>query len=318
MEPVSDPREVRPDPPFVPGLHPVGPDCEWTPLGSVLSVTPPTFTELRRGVLAVSVLNDVDLEPGDAGVTLTGSPAVWIPWSECRRALAGHPPESAAGRSRLRDWLLARRWCADVGREALELSLRPVGLPIEHVLHPSLDWVRERVLGDALDLGFGAVGIDPDDPDRVVLVPLPALDDAGIDPEVAWTGARALLEELGSLAAERVARDAKGQLRPYGSCDALTLLGSRTLRTSLANAAGGLAAAVVPMRRRGWTRLALIDPAFGPAAAAASQAEERGFARPVLLTPDELSLAAEGGRPEVIVLRDKVVDAPWLKAVLYH
>lgn len=281
-------------------------------------MTAPTLTELRRGVLAVSVLNDVDLEPADRGVTLTGSPSVWIPWSECRRALAGHKPESALGRRRLRDWLLARRWCADVGREGLELALRPVGLPVEHVLHPGLDWVRERVLGDALDLGFGAVGIDPHDPDRVVLIPLTALDHADIDPEVAWTGARALLEELGSLAAERVARDPKGQLRPYGSCDALTLLGSRTLRTSLADASGGMGAAVVPMRRRGWTRLALIDPAFGPAAAAATQAEERGFPRPVLITPDELSLAAEGGRPEVIVLRDKPVDTPWTKDVLYH
>lgn len=279
---------------------------------------PPTSTELRRGVLAVSVLNDVDLEPADGGVTLTGSPDVWVPWSECRRALAGHDPESALGRARLTDWLLARRWCADAGRDALELSLRPVGLPVEHVLHPGLDWVRERVLGDALDLGFGAVGIDPADPDRVVLVPLPALDDAGIDPEVAWTGARALLEELGSLAAERVARDPKGQLRPYGSCDALTLLGSRALRTSLADAAGGMGAAVVPMRRRGWTRLALIDPAFGPAAAKATPAEDRGFPRPVLLTPDELTLAAEGGRPEEIVLRSKAADAPWQRDVLYH
>ena len=278
----------------------------------------PTSTELRRGVLAVSVLSDVDLDPGDGGVLLTGAPQVWVSWGECRRALAGHDPESSTGRARLTDWLLARRWCADAGREALELSLRPVGLPVEHVLHPGLDWVRERVLGDALDLGFGAVGIDPGDPDRVVLVPPPALDDAGIDPEVAWTGARALLEELGSLAAERVARDPKGQLRPYGSCDAVTLLGSRVLRTSLATAAGGMGAAVVPMRRRGWTRLALIDPAFGPAAAAATSADERGFSRPVLVTPDELTLAPEGGRPEVIVLRDRPVDAPWLRDVLYR
>ena len=277
----------------------------------------PTATELRRGVLAVSVLHDVDLEPADAGVTLTGSPDVWVPWGECRRALAGHDPESATGRNRLAAWLLGRRWCADAGTDGLELALRPVGLPVEHVLHPGLDWVRERVLGDALDLGFGAVGLDPADPDRVVLVPLPALDAAGIDPEVAWTGARALLEELGALAAERLARDVKGVLRPYGSCDALTLLGARSLRTALAGPAG-MGAAVVPMRRRGWTKLALIDPAFGAAAAAATPPEERGFDRPVLLTPDELTLAAEGGRPQEIVLRDPVVDAPWTKDVLYR
>lgn len=277
----------------------------------------PTTTELRRGVLAVSVLNDVDLEPARAGVMLTGSPRVWVSWSECRRALAGHDPEGSLGRQRLTAWLLARRWAADLSPEELELALRPIGLPLEHALHPGLDWVRERVLGEALDLGFGAVGLNPQDPDRVVLMPTSALDEAGIDPEVAWTGARLLLEELGSLAAERVARDPKGQLRPYGSCDALTLLGSRSLRTSLANAAGGMGAAVVPMRRRGWTRLALIDPAFGPAAAAATPAHDRGFDRPVLLTSDELTLAAEGGRPEELALRDKPAQT-WLKDVLYH
>lgn len=278
----------------------------------------PGQTELRRGVLAVSVLHDVDVEPATLGVTLPGTPSVWVPWSECRRALAGHDPESATGRLRLADWLLARRWCADAGAQALELALRPIGLPVEHVLHPGLDWVRERVLGEALDLGFGAVGLDPADPDRVVLVPLSALDAAGIDPEVAWSAARGLLEDLGALAAERVARDPKGQLRPYGDCDVVTLLGARTLRASLARGAGGMGAAVVPMRRRGWTRLALIDPAFGPAAAAATPSAERGFTRPLLVTADELTLAAEGGRPEQIVLRDAAVDAPWTKDVLYR
>ena len=277
----------------------------------------PTATELRRGVLAVSVLHDVDVEPGTDGVTLPGEPDVHVPWSECRRALAGHDPEGD-GRTRLAAWLLVRRWCADAGREALELALRPVGLPVEHVSHPGLDWVRERVLGDALDLGFGAVGLDPADPDRVVLVPPTALDDAGIDADVAWTGARQRLEEMGQLAYERLVRDPKGVLRPYGGCDAVTLLGARSLRAALAEAAGGMGAAVVPMRTRGWTRLALIDPAFGPAAAAATPAVDRGFDRPLLVTADELALSAEGGRPSEIVLRDGAVDAPWVRDVLYR
>ncbi len=266
----------------------------------------------------MSVLHDVDVEPAPLGVSLPGSPTVWMSWGECRRALAGHHPEQATGRARLASWLLARRWAADVGPASLELALRPVGLPVEHVLHPGLDWVRERVLGDALDLGFGAVGLDPADPERVILLPVTALDAVGIDPEPAWAGARALLEELGALAAERALRDPKGQLRPYGSYDVLTLMGARSLRTALAAAAGGLGAAVVPMRRRGWTRLALIDPAFGPAAAAATCEQERGFSRPVLLTADELTLAADGGRPEEIVLRDPAADPPWVKDVLYR
>lgn len=278
----------------------------------------PTASELRRGVLAVCVLFDLDLEPNRVGVTLLGSPRVWVSSTECRRALAGHDPETGAGRRRLADWLLARRWCADAGRDALESALRPVGLPIDHLLHPGLDWVRERVRGEALDLGFGAVGLDPADPDRVVLVPEPALRAAGIDAELAWSRAREWLEEMGRLAAERVLRDPQGRLRPYGGCDPVTLLGARSLRAALASAAGGMGAAVVPMRSRGWTRLALIDPAFGPAAAAATAAAERGFVRPLLLTPDELTLAPEGGRPEQIVLRDAAPDAPWTKDVLYR
>lgn len=268
-------------------------------------------------MLAVSVLHDVDLEPRTDGVLLCGSPPVWIPETECRRALAGADPESGLGRTRLADWLLARRWAADAGAAELELALRPLGLPVDHVLHPGLDWVRERVMGDALDLGLGAVGLDPHDPDRVLLLPTPALDAVGLDVEVVWQAGRHRLEELGVLAAKRLARDPKGMLRPYGDCDAVTLLGARSLRSAIADAAGGLGAAVVPMRRRGWTRLALIDPAFGPAAAAATPAAERGFARPLLLTPDELALVPEGGRPAQIVLRDAAVDQPWVKGVLY-
>ena len=282
----------------------------------------PTAPELRRGVLAVSVLHDLDVEPAPLGVALPGTPTVWVPEGECRRALAGRDPESDEGRLRLASWLLARRWAADLvhraGREHLLLALRPVGLPVEHLLHPGLDWVRVRVMGDALDLGLGAVGLDPGDPDRVVLLPPTALEAAGVDPAAAWTGAARELERLGALAAERLAADPRGQLRPLGDCDVVTLLGSRALRTSLATAAGGMAAVVAPMRRRGWTQLALIDPAFGPAAAAATAPEDRGFPRPVLLTADELTVVPEGGRPAQVPLRDPAADRPWERDVLYR
>lgn len=281
-------------------------------------VRAPTITELRRGVLAVCVLHDVDIEPDALGVTLPGTPPVWVPWAECRRALAGHDPETT-GRRRLADWLQARRWAADLAPERLVQRLRPVGLPVEHVLHPGLDWVRERVLGDALDLGLGAVELDPDDPDRVVLLPPPVFDEAGLDQEQMWALARARLEELGTLAAERLRRDTRGQLRPLGDCDVVTLLGSRALRAALARDARGMGAAVVPMRRRGWTQLTLIDPAFGPAAARATEPAERGFQRPLLITADELKEVADGGRAEQIVLRDPALsDQHWLKDVLYR
>lgn len=264
----------------------------------------PTILELRRGALAVSVLHDLDIEPAPLGITLTGRPPVWISWGECRDALADEDPETQAGRERLAAWVQARRWAADAGSAALTQSVRPVGLPVDHVVHPGPTWVRERVLGGALDLGLGAVRLDPTDPDRVVLLPSPVLDDLGLDPDRLWARLRARLEELGALAAERVRHDAKGQLRPCGDADAVTLLGARSLRTSMAERAGGLAAAVVPMRRLGWTNLSLVDPAFGPAAAAASLAQDRGFPRPVLVTADEVTLVPAGGNPARLLLRD--------------
>ncbi len=277
-----------------------------------------TAVELRRGILAVSVLQDLDIEPAALGVTLTGSPTVWVSWDECCRALSGHDPETPDGRERLGRWLLARRWAADLSLENLRERLRPVGLPVDHVLHPGLDWVRRRVLGGALDLGFGAVDIDPGDPDHVVLLPQPLLDAVGLDSEADWVEAEAYLERMGVVAAERLGLDAKGQLRPIGDCDAVTLLGSTALRTAIASQSGGMGAVVVPMRRRGWTRLGMIDPAFGPAAAAATRAAERGFPRPLLVTAEELALAIDGGRPATVVLRDPAVDEPWLKDVLYR
>lgn len=283
----------------------------------------PGAIELRLGVLAVSVLHDVDVEPAAEGVTLPGTggtPDLWISWTECRRALAGHDPGSEDGRTRLATWLLARRWCADVGPLELRDLLRPVGLPVDHLLHPGLDWVRERVIGDVLDLGLGAVGLDTDDLDRVVLVPTAALDEAGIDAAVAWVDAASYLEDMGRLAAQRVRRDVRGQLRPIGDCDVVTLLGARSLRSALAADHHGLGAAVVPMRRRGWTQLALIDPAFGPAAARATDPVDRGFARPLLITADEVAQVPEGGRPQVLALLRDTADVtdPWLRDVLYR
>lgn len=282
----------------------------------------PTPVELRRGVLAVSVLHDVDVEPTSLGVRLPGTPKVWVSWTECRRALAGHDPESEAGRIRLAGWLLARRWAADVvavgGRSQLVQMLRPVGLPVDHLLHPGLGWVCRRVLGEALDLGLGAVGLDPHDPDRVVLLPTDVLDAAGLDAGIAWAQVEVELERLGALAADRLRLDVKGVLRPQGDADVLTLLGARSLRTALALDTGGMAAVVAPMRRRGWTRIALVDPAFGPAAAAATAPADRGFDRPLLVTADEVTVVAEGGRPQEVALRDPAIEAPWQRDVLYR
>ena len=306
-----------------PGVSPVRRPCAPACLGTVADVDAagleqgPDAAALRRGVLAVSVLHDVDVEPGPLGVVLPGAPSVWVSWDECRTALDEADPESLPGRRRLLARLQARRWAADAGPAVLRAALVPAGLPVGHALHPGRDWVREHVLGGALDLGLAATGLDPDDPDAVVLLPQPALVAAGLDADACWPAARTRLEQLGEVAAERLRADAGGVLRPCGPCDVVSLLGARSLRAALAACSGGMAAAVVPMRRRGWTRLARVDTAFGPAAAAATDVADRGFPRPLLVTLDEVTVVAEGGRT-TIALQDPVASDPWARDVLYR
>lgn len=276
----------------------------------------PDSLELRRLALAVSVLDDVDIVPLDDGVLLTGDVPVEVTWLELRRALGGADPADDLGRFRVRAWLRGRRIAADVHVEHLRTQARPVGLPVDHPLHPGLDWVRQRVLGGALDLGFGFVGVGTD-PDEVVVVPQGALDAAGVDPSPWWPVARDYLERMGAVAAQRLA--ANPVLRPIGDCDVVTLLASRTLREALcAHDGTGMRAAAVPMLRRGWLDLTRIDPAFTAAAAAATAPHERGFSRPLLLTADEVTLAPEGGRPADIVLRDPAAESVHLRPVLYR
>jgi hypothetical protein len=276
----------------------------------------PDSVELRRIALAVSVLDDIDIVPLDDGVMLTGVEPVEVSWLELRRAVAGADADSELARARVRAWLYGRRIAVDRDLEELRQLARPVGLPVDHPLHPGLDWVRHRVLGDALDLGFGFVGVGHD-PDMVIIVPQGALDAAGVDPAPWWPVARDYLERMGAIAAERLADSPT--LRPIGDCDVLTLLGSQTLRTALCSKDGtGMRAAAVPMRTRGWLDLSRIDPAYTAAAAAATDELHRGFPRPLLLTEDEVTLAPEGGRPAEIVLRDKAADAPNLRPVLFR
>jgi hypothetical protein len=279
-------------------------------------VRAPDSVELRRIALAVSVLDDIDIVPLDDGVMLAGVEPVEVSWLELRRAVAGADADSEVARARVRAWLHGRRIAVDRDLEELRQLARPVGLPVDHPLHPGLDWVRHRVLGDALDLGFGFVGVGHD-PDMVIIVPQGALDAAGVDPAPWWPVARDYLERMGAIAAERLADSPT--LRPIGDCDVLTLLGSQTLRTALCSKDGtGMRAAAVPMRTRGWLDLSRIDPAFTAAAAAATDELDRGFPRPLLLTEDEVTMAPEGGRPAEIVLRDKAADAPDLRPVLFR
>ena len=214
----------------------------------------PDSLELRRLALAVSVLDDVDIVPLEDGLLLTGETAVEVSWLELRRALAGADLDDTIagnehGRARVLAWLRGRRIAADIHEDHLCEVARPVGLPVDHPLHPGLDWVRHRVLGGTLDLGLGFVGVGPD-PDEVVVVPQGALDAAGVDPSPWWPGALDYLERMGTIAAQRLASGPV--LRPIGDCDVVTLLGSHAFRVALGAQDGtGMRAAAVPMRRRG-------------------------------------------------------------------
>lgn len=175
-----------------------------------------------------------------------------------------------------------------------------------------------RVLGGVLDVGLGVVALDPADPDRVELVAASVWRHARLDPMVGWPSAVVLLNRMGALAAARWREDTRGRLGPMGDCDAVTLLASRPLREALAGSDAGMRPAAMPMRRRGWTALSYLDPAFAPAAAAATDPERRGFTRPLLVTRDEVVMVAPGGNPGTIALADPLHADRSRRNVLYR
>src|SRR4051812_33531507 len=91
---------------------------------------------LRRCVLAVSVVDDIDLRPRDAGVTLDGTPPVMIDWDEIRVAIGHSDPESEVARVRLSRWFTQRRWIANRPHAELRELARPIGFPVGDERHP--------------------------------------------------------------------------------------------------------------------------------------------------------------------------------------
>jgi hypothetical protein len=275
--------------------------------------------QLRRAALAVAVLHDVDLDPAPGGVLLRGERPLKVTWAECRRALAGADAESELGRRQLARWLRWRRWLADHPLEVLAELARPFGVAVESEIHPGMDWVRRRVMGDTLELGLGFVGLDPRAPEVVHPVSQGVLQAAGIDPSPWWPTALVYLERIGEMAAERTIRFPTAPLRPMGDCDVVTLLASRLLRDALVRPVdGGMRTVAVPMRNRGWLDLNRIDPAFSATAARLTSADERGFDRPLLLTRDEVVLARDEGGAIRHALEDRLMPAVDVRPVLYH
>jgi hypothetical protein len=274
---------------------------------------------LRRCVLAVSVMHDVDMTPTDAGFVLTGIPAVPVTFADVAEAIRDADPETPSAHRRLQRWLWVRRAVAERSLDELAESIRPVALPIGHELHPGPMWVRQPVLGGCLDLGVGFVGLSRDHPEHVIVAAPSVLDAAGIDAGPWWRAATEYLENMGALATSRWRREPHSPIRPMGDCDVITLLASAVFRGALCADAGGLRAIAAPMRNRGWVELSRIDSAFAVSAAAITDDEDRGFPRPLLLTIDEVTMVAEGGRPGEIVLRDPASpEKHWLRDVLYH
>jgi hypothetical protein len=153
----------------------------------------------------------------------------------------------------------------------------------------------------------------------VLPVPPGILELLKIDIESWWPDASAYLDEMAAVASLRQRRRPSPVLRPMGDCDVVTLLGSRIFRAALVRGdATGMRGVAVPMRSRGWLDLARIDPAFAAAAAAATETDERGFDRPLLVTTEEVVQAPAGGRPAEIVLRDPAAPSPAMRDVLYR
>jgi hypothetical protein len=276
---------------------------------------PPDPTALRRLVLALVVLDAADVEPYGEGVVLRGGTPVEVGWAELASAVGSAPVEGPLARRLAQGYLRTRRLLADLTADELARRARPVGLPVDHALHPGPSWAREHVLGGVLDLGLGLV-VDDDSAVEVLAPQVLAAADMDADPW--WPPSAGYLERMESIAVEQVRREKAPVLRPIGDCDVVTLLGSALLRAWLCEADGtGLRTVAVPMRRRGWLDLSRIDPAFVRAAALLTEDHERGFTRPLLITADEVVLANGQGDSAALVLLDPAVE-PLVRDVRYR
>jgi hypothetical protein len=271
---------------------------------------------LRQCVLAVSVLQDLDLVPVDDGVIVASGRL--LPWEAIEAALEGYDPELAETRPVLSSWLRAVQEIAWRSPEDLAGRARPVGLPRGHALHAGATWAQTLVPGGVLDLGVGLFGIGTD-PDAVTVLRPGLLEACGHDPRAWWPACLAYLEQMGELAASRYLLHPDRPLRPMGDCDVVTLVGSATFRRTLAGKdRAGMCAAALPTRSRGWLDLSRIDPAFALVAASLADSHERGFERPLLITAEEVVMARGGGDPVLQAMRDAAAPDPLLPAVRYR
>lgn len=261
---------------------------------------------LRRCVLGVSVIDGIDALPDTEGVRLHEGLPMLISWDEVDSAVGDINPDSARARSRLKVWFKLRSTIEampDVRHRA-----RAMALPRGHALHPGAYWAQVSVRGGLIDVGLGLVGL-LDDPDEVVAVSPVLCHAAGIDASSWWPGLVRDLEKTSRLAAERFMYDENAPMRRFGDYDVVTLLSSPTFRELMCSVDPvGWRTAAVPMRHRGWLDLARIDPAFAAAAAMATEPEERGFSRAVIVTPEEVVLVPSVGNAAEAALLDPPIE----------
>jgi len=289
-----------------------------------MTVHPPT--RLRRAVLAVTLLDEghvADLQPRDEGVLhdVPGGVSLVISWTELVLAAADDEevlPDRVLQR-RVGRWVRLRVALHDLvhgaddldaARASILAKIRVRALPQDHAVHPGPSWPRRAVMGGALDVGLALKGYDDDgrpDPEGVGVVPAGILVATGIDVSTAHARAERHLADMAALAGERLLRSPSAVLRPLGDADVPTLLAARELRAALVDGMG-MRSAAVPSRRRGWLDLGRIDPAFAVTAAQLSDPDDRGFARPVLITCDEVALVRGGGDAVAQSLADPAPD----------
>ncbi|GAB6903800.1 hypothetical protein [Kineosporia succinea] len=257
-------------------------------------------TSLRRCVLAVSVLDDIDLHPGDDGVRIPDHEGVHVTWPMIGQVVGDLPPESPVARHRVATLLRLHRMVGELGSEArpaFREALRLVALPPGHIDHLGPDWVIQTLPGGALELGYGVYGL-LDEPDRCVPLAPSLAARVGIGGRDSWAALREYTERMGALAAARLERDGRqGVIRPVGGCDVLALLTSRTLRRHLAEGDGvGMRAVASPTRQRAWYDLRNLDPSFVQAAWLLTDEADRGLEIPLLVTPDEVAVPRQPRR----------------------
>jgi len=264
-------------------------------------------TQLRRCILAVCVISDVDAVATDDGVEVEGS---LVRWTDVAETVGRADPMSGAARRRVERLLrlhalVAReRWAAV---DLLTHAARLLALPHGHADHLGPAWAEDRLPGGALDVGLGVLGLAGRDPDEVVPLPPSVARAVCLPRSVLWLQVLAHAEEMGRLAISRLERDGThtyGVLRPVGGCDVLSLLAGPSLRRWLASGDGtGMRALAAPMRTRGWFDLVHVDPAFVGPAWMATQEQLRGVSSPLLVTRDEVGLAVPGAAAAELALR---------------